>query len=184
MIRDKRHIDGFVDFFQFCLVTASVTRFGDFWDFWQQLFCPNFPHSLAIFVKVSKSLICLAKSFLSNFCRHLAIFYWSLWSRPTFFNVINDSKMFDQRYLILRLKLYLMTRRCLSFSFDFTTATSSSIMTSLDDDVITDASLDDGGGESDDKVWGMPKYEHNHLGNLTDEEYLAAVSQFVYHTCM
>ena len=27
-----------------------------------------------------------------NFCRHLAIFYWSLWSRPTFFNVINDSK--------------------------------------------------------------------------------------------
>ena len=56
-------------------------------------------------------------------------------------------------------------------------------MTSLGDDVITDASLDDGGGESDDKVWGMPKYEHNHLGNLTDEEYLAAVSQIVYCTC-
>ena len=32
-------------------------------------------HSLAIFVKVSKSLI----SFLGNFYRHLAIFYWSHW---------------------------------------------------------------------------------------------------------
>jgi hypothetical protein len=31
----------------------------------------------------------------------------------------------------------------------------------------------------EDKVWGMPKYEHNHLGNLTDEEYLAAVSSLV-----
>ena len=40
----------------------------------QQLICPNLPHSLAIFVKVSKSLFLLVKSFLGNFYRHLAFF--------------------------------------------------------------------------------------------------------------
>ena len=39
---------------------------------WQQLICPNLPHSQAIFVKVSKSIIFLVKSFLGNFCGHLA----------------------------------------------------------------------------------------------------------------
>ena len=41
---------------------------------WQQLIYPNLLHSLAIFVKVSKSIIFLANSFLGNFYRHLAIF--------------------------------------------------------------------------------------------------------------
>ena len=46
---------------------TSVTRLGDFWTLgnfliiWQQLICPNLPHSLAIFVKVSKSIIFLVK---------------------------------------------------------------------------------------------------------------------------
>ena len=44
---------------------------------WQQLICPNLPYSLAIFVKMSKSIIFLVKSFLGNFHRHLAIFVWS-----------------------------------------------------------------------------------------------------------
>ena len=41
---------------------------------WQKLICPNISHSLAIFVNMSKSIIFLVKSFLSNFYRHLAIF--------------------------------------------------------------------------------------------------------------
>ena len=47
---------------------------GNFLKRWQQLICPNLPHSLAIFVKVSKSIIFLVKSFLGNIDRHLAIF--------------------------------------------------------------------------------------------------------------
>ena len=45
-----------------------------FYSLWQQLICPNLPHSYAIFVKVLKSIIFLVKSFLDNFYRHLAIF--------------------------------------------------------------------------------------------------------------
>ena len=45
----------------------------------QQLFYPNRPHCYTIFVKVSKSIIFLVKSFLGNFYRHLAIFIWSHW---------------------------------------------------------------------------------------------------------
>ena len=45
----------------------------------QEIVCPNLPHSKAILVKVSKSLILLVKSFLGNFYRHLATFYWSHW---------------------------------------------------------------------------------------------------------
>jgi hypothetical protein len=40
-------------------------------------------------------------------------------------------------------------------------------------DGLADGQADD---DAEDKVWGMPKYDHNHLENLTDEEYLAAVS--------
>ena len=63
---------------------TSVTRLGDLLDFgqlfkilWQQLVCPNLPHSQVIFVKVLKSLIFLVKSFLGTFYTHLATFYWS-----------------------------------------------------------------------------------------------------------
>ena len=45
----------------------------------QQLFCPNCLHYYTIFVKSSKTLIFLLKSFLGNFYRHLMIFYWSHW---------------------------------------------------------------------------------------------------------
>ena len=57
------------------LKKSCVTRLGDLLDFGQQLVCPNLPHSLEIFVKVSKSVIFLVKSFLGNFYRHLAIFF-------------------------------------------------------------------------------------------------------------
>ena len=44
----------------------------------------NLPKSLTFlrifFVKVSKSIIYLLKSFLGKFYRHLAIFFWSHWS--------------------------------------------------------------------------------------------------------
>ena len=57
----------------------QIGRFIAFWptfqSLWEQLFCPNYPHYLAIFVKVSKSFIFLVKSFLGNFYRHLATFY-------------------------------------------------------------------------------------------------------------
>ena len=70
----------------FCLLllfSMSVTRLGDLLHF-GQLFkaCGNniFPKSptlQVIFVKVSKSFIVLVKSFLGNFNRYLATFYWS-----------------------------------------------------------------------------------------------------------
>ena len=47
---------------------------------WAAIKFPNLPHSWAIFVKVSKSIIFLVKSFLGNFYRHLAIFFWSHWA--------------------------------------------------------------------------------------------------------
>ena len=40
-------------------------------------FCPNGSHFYAIFAKVSKTLIFLVNSFLGNFDRHFATFYWS-----------------------------------------------------------------------------------------------------------
>ena len=72
--------------FQGCYATLEVVhcdqigRFNGLWEtfqsLWQQLICLNLLHSYAIFVKVSKSLIFLVKSFLGNFYSQLAIFYW------------------------------------------------------------------------------------------------------------
>ena len=58
---------------RFFALWAIIQRWG------QQLFYPNWPHCYTIFVKVSKSIIFLVKSFLGNFYRHLAIFIWSHW---------------------------------------------------------------------------------------------------------
>ena len=60
--------------------TTSVTILGDFLHFGQLYkVCGNnyLAQNKAIYVKVSKSLIFLMKSFLGNFYRHLATFYWS-----------------------------------------------------------------------------------------------------------
>ena len=54
---------------------AIYWTLGKFYSLWQQLIYPNLPHSLAIFVKVSKSIIFVVKSFLGNFYRHLATFF-------------------------------------------------------------------------------------------------------------
>ena len=53
-----------------------------------------------MFVKVSKSLIFLVKSFLGNFYRHLAIFYWSHWHHRKWEN--NDFKSERERRTIHR----------------------------------------------------------------------------------
>ena len=64
---------------------SSVTRLGNLMDFGQFLKplatinLPKSPTFLGNFVKVSKSLIFVVKSFLGNFNRHFAIFYWSHW---------------------------------------------------------------------------------------------------------
>ena len=59
----------------------QIGRFFGLWttfqSLWQQLICANLLHSQAIFVKESKSVIFLVKSFLGNFYRHLANFFWS-----------------------------------------------------------------------------------------------------------
>ena len=59
----------------------QIWRFIGLWttfkSFWQYLICPNLSHSYGIFVKESKSIIFLVKSFLGKFYRHLAIFFWS-----------------------------------------------------------------------------------------------------------
>ena len=64
-----------------CFQCDQIWRFIGLWTTFQslcqQLFCQNLPHSQAVFVKVSKSLIFLVKSFLGNFYRHLVTFYWS-----------------------------------------------------------------------------------------------------------
>ena len=59
----------------------QIWRFMGLWatfkSLWQQIIWPNLSHSEAIFVKVLKSIIFHVKSFLGNFYRHLAIFFWS-----------------------------------------------------------------------------------------------------------
>ena len=59
-----------------------IALWATFQSLWLQFICPNLPHSDAIFVKLPKYLIFLVKSFLGNFCRHLANFYWSHWQQP------------------------------------------------------------------------------------------------------
>ena len=63
----------------------QIWRFIGLWttfqSLWQQLVCLNLPHSQAIFVKVSISLIFLVTLFMGNFYRNLATFYWSQWLR-------------------------------------------------------------------------------------------------------
>ena len=81
----------------------------------------NLPKSstvLGIFVKVSKSIIFLMKSFLGNFNRHLVIFFWSHWLDTTFdcdgyaMKIKNPSDLQLRRTLtisaILLLQLFLL----------------------------------------------------------------------------
>ena len=62
----------------------KIGRFIELWatfqSLWQQIICPFGQ----IFLKVSKSIIFLVKSFLGNFYRHLAIFYWSHCSEQSY----------------------------------------------------------------------------------------------------
>ena len=54
-----------------------VLLWATFQSQWQQLFCPNHPRFLAIFVKTSKSFMFPMELFLAHFYKHLATFYWS-----------------------------------------------------------------------------------------------------------
>ena len=53
--------------FQCDQIKQFIGLLATFQSLWQQLVCPNLPHSLAIFVKVSKCFIFLVESFLGNF---------------------------------------------------------------------------------------------------------------------
>ena len=68
---------------QYDQIWRFIWLWATFQSLWKQFICPNLPHSYTIFVKVSKSLIFLVKSFLGNFYRHLATFYWSHCSLQT-----------------------------------------------------------------------------------------------------
>ena len=65
-----------------------MTRLGDLFDFGNfskpvaTISLPKSPTFLGNFYNVSKSLIFIVKSFLGNFDRHLATFYWSHSLRP------------------------------------------------------------------------------------------------------
>ena len=68
-------------------IMISVTRLGDLLQFGQLFkgcgnnYFPQIAHIFRkIFVKVSKSFVFLVNTFLGNFYRHLATFYWSHWS--------------------------------------------------------------------------------------------------------
>ena len=54
-----------------------IALWPTFQSLWQQLFCPNYPHFKAIFVKMSKIFMLPVESFFGNFYRHLATFNWS-----------------------------------------------------------------------------------------------------------
>ena len=73
-----------------------------FQSLWQQLFCPNQPHFYAIFGKVSKPFIFLMKSFLGNFYRHLATFYWSHCRKVTVFHLVLPLPHWFIQYQCLR----------------------------------------------------------------------------------
>ena len=68
-------------FIQCDQIGQFIGLWATFQSHWQQLICPNLPHS--IIVKVSKSFIFLVKSVLGNFSRHVVIYVWSHWPRIT-----------------------------------------------------------------------------------------------------
>ena len=69
-------------------IVQFIGLWATFHSLWHQLICPNLLHSQAIFVKVSKSIIFLVKSFLGNFYRHLAIFTGHTGCNPLFYSAI------------------------------------------------------------------------------------------------
>ena len=86
---------------------------GKFLSLWQQLFSPTLPHSWAIFVKVTKYIIFLVKSFLSNFYRHLAIFFWSHCSCINLINskyIISPLKSFVHRVATIHKNISVFTQ--------------------------------------------------------------------------
>ena len=80
---------------------AQIWRFFVFWasiqSRWQQLLYPNTPHCQAILAKVSKSFIFQVKSFLGNFYRHLAIFFWSHWLGFNLLQSLNGSQFTNKK---------------------------------------------------------------------------------------
>ena len=101
-----------------------IGLWGTFQSLRQQLICPNLIHSQVIFVKVSKSLIFLVRSFLGNFYRHLATIYWSHWthnitilsSKRQYFGVtslffVKTSLFCRQNVIIVTLKRTSLSRR-------------------------------------------------------------------------
>ena len=66
--------DRFVGWLQCDQIGRYIGLWTTFQSLWQQLICPNLLRSQAIFVKVSKSITFLVKSFLGNFYRHWRLF--------------------------------------------------------------------------------------------------------------
>ena len=64
-------------FWSLLLPSVQCDQIWRFFGLWATINLPKSPTFLANFVKVSKSFIFLVKSFLGNFYRHLAIFFWS-----------------------------------------------------------------------------------------------------------
>ena len=86
----------------------QIGRFIGLWatfsSLWQQLICPNLPHSKAIFVKVSKFIIFLVKSFWATFI--------DIWR---FFSGLNDRDTYTTRMLSRPWSTYLMHNKYTSF---------------------------------------------------------------------
>ena len=76
-----------------------MTRLGDLLDFGQVLKplatinLPKSPIFLDNFCKGVKIYLFLAKSFLGNCYRHLAIFIWSHWLESSFANLMNGVEL-------------------------------------------------------------------------------------------
>ena len=67
--------------FSICRQCDQIWRFigllASFQSQWQQLICPNLPHSQATFCKGVEIFHFSSEIILGNFYRHLAIFFWS-----------------------------------------------------------------------------------------------------------
>ena len=77
-------------------IEQFIALWVTFQSLWQQLFCPNCPYFWGIFCKDVKIFHFLFISFLGNFYRHLATFYWShrpltTWSDTTLHLLLKDS---------------------------------------------------------------------------------------------
>ena len=129
--RDTKTAKPFLGGKQCDQIGQFIALWATFQSQWQQYFFPNCPHFWANFVKVSKSFIFPVKSYLGNFYRHLATFYWSLTLSiiPTAYTIHMSTMSFEpscEPIFFSRIESTSIALRFASNKFSFSAATASS----------------------------------------------------------